>query len=63
MERIEEYRMARRLQMAEGSGVWVRSRPKLVWMDGVKVALGSRGMTAEAVQQLGRSGESWCISR
>ena len=26
------------------SGGWVRGRPRLGWMDGVKVALGNRGM-------------------
>ena len=29
----------------------VRGRPRLGWMDGVKVALGNRGMTVEAVRQ------------
>ena len=37
--------------MAEVSGVWVRERPSLGWMDGVKVALGNRGMTVEAARQ------------
>ena len=27
---------------------WVWGRPRLGWMDGVKMALGSREMTAEA---------------
>ena len=29
----------------------VRGRPRLGWMDGVKVALGSRGMTVKAARQ------------
>ena len=29
----------------------LRGRPRLGWMDGVKVALGNRGMTVEAAQQ------------
>ena len=29
------------------SGGRVRSRPRLCWMDGVKVALGGRGMPVE----------------
>ena len=41
VERIDEYRMARRVSMAEVSGVRVRGRPRLGWMDGVKVALGT----------------------
>ena len=43
--------MARRVLIAEVSGVWVRSRPRLGRMDSVKVALGSRGMTVEAARQ------------
>ena len=39
--------------MAELSGGRVRGRPSLGWMDGVKVALGNRGMTVEAAR-LGR---------
>ena len=42
VERMDEYRMARRVLMAEISGGRVRGRPKLGWMDGVKVALGNR---------------------
>ena len=30
-------------------------------MDGVKVALGNMGMTVEAAQNIGKSGEPWCI--
>ena len=51
VKRMDEYRMARRVLMAEVSGEWVRGRPKLGWMDGVKVALGNRGMTVEAARQ------------
>ena len=45
VERTDEYRMARRVLMAEVYGWRVRLRPRLVWMDGVKVVLGNRGMT------------------
>ena len=38
VERMDEYRMARRVLMAEVSGGRVRERPRLGWMDGVKVA-------------------------
>ena len=41
VERMDEYRMARRVLMAEVSGGRVRGRPRLGWMDGVKVALGN----------------------
>ena len=44
MERMHEYRMARRVLMAKAIGGRVQGRPRLGWMDGVKVALGSIGM-------------------
>ena len=47
--------------MAEVSGGRVRGRPKLDWIDGVKVALGNRGMTVEAAdnaRKMGMSGET-----
>ena len=34
VERLDEYRMARRVLMAEVSGGRVRGRPRLGWMDG-----------------------------
>ena len=37
--------------MEEVSGGRVRGRSRLDWMDGVKVALGNRGMTVEAERQ------------
>ena len=48
VKRMDEYRMARQVLMAEVSGAWVRGRPRLGWMDGVKAALGNRGMIVEA---------------
>ena len=36
VERMDEYRMARRVLMAEVSGGLVRGRPRLRWMDCVK---------------------------
>ena len=61
MERMDEYRMGRRVLMAEVSGGRVRGRPRLGWMDGVKVAFGNRGMTVEAARKTGKSGEPWYI--
>ena len=43
--------------MAEVIGGRVRERPRLGWMDGVKVALGNRGMTVEAARKIGKSGD------
>ena len=62
VERIYEYHMARRVLMAEVSGGWVRRRPRLLrlgWMDGVKVALGNRGMTVEAARQCTKDRKDW----
>ena len=36
VERMNEFRMARRVLMAEVSGGRVRGRPRLDWIDGVK---------------------------
>ena len=49
--------MARRVLMAEVSGGRVRGRPRLGWMDGVKVALGNRGTTVEAARQMHKRSE------
>ena len=51
VKRLDDYRMARRVLMAELGGGRVGGRPRLGWMDGVKVALGNRGMTVEAARQ------------
>ena len=51
VERMDEYRNSRRVLMAEVSGGLVRGRPRLSWMDGVKVSLGNRGMTVETTRQ------------
>ena len=59
VERMDEYRMARRVLIAEVSGGWVRGRPRLSWMDGVKVAFGDRGMTVEAALQCGKNRKEW----
>ena len=61
---MDEYRMARKVLMAEVSGGRVRGRPRLGWMDGVKMALGNRGMMVEVTRQCaktGKSGEPWYI--
>ena len=59
VERMDEYRMARRVLMAEVSGGRVRGRPRLGFMDGVKVALGNRGMTVEAARQCAKGWKEW----
>ena len=59
VERMDEYRMTRRLLMAEASVGLIRARPMLCWMDGVKVALGNRGMTVEAARQCAKDEKEW----
>ena len=59
VERMDDYRMARRVLMAEVSGGQVRGRPRLGWMDGVKVALGYRGMTVEAARRCVKDQKEW----
>ena len=61
VERMDEYRIARRVLMAKVSGGRVRGRPRLGWMDGVKVALGNIVMMVEAARKIGKSGEPWYI--
>ena len=56
VERIDEYRMARRVLMAEVSGGRVQGRPRLSWMDGVKVGLWQqRNDDGGCATMLGRS--------
>ena len=43
--------MARRVSMAEVRGGCLRSRSRLGWMYGLKVALGSREMAVETARQ------------
>ena len=43
--------MARRVLMAEASGGRVRGRPRLGWMDGVKVSFGNREMRVKAAKE------------
>ena len=59
VERMDEYRMARMVLMAEVSGGRVRGSPRLGWMDGVKVGLGNRGMTLEAARQCAKDRKEW----
>ena len=51
--------MARRVLMGEVSGERVRGRPRLGSMDGVKVALGNRGVTVEAARQCAKDRTEW----
>ena len=50
--------MARKVSMAEVCGGRVLVKPRLGWIDGVKVTLGNTGITVEAAR---KSGEPWYI--
>ena len=56
VERMDEYRMTRNVLMVEVSVGLVRGRPRFVWMDGVNVALGNRGVKVKAAQQCEKDG-------
>ena len=58
-ESMNEYRMATRVLMAAVSGGRVLGRPRLGSMNGVTVALSSRGMTVEAARQWARDRNEW----
>ena len=45
--------------MGEVSGGRVGGRPRLGWMDGVKMTLGNRGMTVEAARQYAKDRKAW----
>ena len=56
---MDEYRMTNMVFMEEVSGGQVRGRPRLGWMDCVKVALGNRGMTVKAARQCAKDRKEW----
>ena len=51
--------MAKWVLMEEVSERRVRGRPRLGWMDGVKMALGSSGMRVEAARQYAKDMKEW----
>ena len=59
VERMDEYRMTRRVLKGEVSGGRVRGRPRLGWMDGVKVAMGNRGITVETAPHCAKDRKEW----
>ena len=59
MKRMDVYRMAKRVLLADVSGGQVRSRPRLGWIDGVNVAMISSGMAMEAARQCGKDKKEW----
>ena len=59
VERMDEYRMARRVLIAEVNGGRVQGTPRLGWIYGMKVSLGSKLMTVEAAQQCAKYRKEW----
>ena len=53
------FRVNIRVLMADESGGRVRGRPRLGWMDGVKVALVNKGMTVDAAHQCAEDRKEW----
>ena len=59
VKRMDEYRMARRVLMTEVTDGRVRGRPRLGWVDDVKMALDNGGMTVAAAQQCAKDRKEW----
>ena len=55
---MNEYHIARRVDGRRSGGL-VRGRPRLSWMDGVKVAFGNRVMMVEAARQCAKDKLEW----
>ena len=51
--------MTRRVLTAEVTRGRVQGRPILGWMDGMKVAMGNRGMTVDAARQCAKDRKEW----
>ena len=59
VERMDEYRMGRKVLMADVSGGRVRSRPRMSWMNGVKFTLSRKRMMVEALRQCAKDRKEW----
>ena len=58
-QKVDEYHMNRKVLMADVGGGRVRSRPRIGWMDVIKVALGSRRMAVEGARQCAKDRMEW----
>ena len=47
MERMDEERMAKKVMISNVEGNMCRGRPRLAWVDGVRMVLGEGDMSAE----------------
>ena len=59
VEKMDGYRMARKVSMADVSGGWVQGRQRLSWVEGVKMTLGSRRMMVDAARQCAKDRKEW----
>ena len=65
VDRMDEYRMSRRMLITDVSGRLVRGRPRLGSMDGALCHGRQRDDSGgyDNARKIGRSGEPWCICR
>ena len=56
---MDECRVARGVLVAEVGGGRVRGRPRLGWVDGVRVALGSGGVAVGAARRCASDRKAW----
>ncbi len=59
MERMDDGRMTKRVMKAGVNGRGARGRPRYGWMDGVKRALGDRGLPVEEARERAKVREEW----
>ena len=59
VERMDVYRILRTVLMTLVRGGRVRGRPRLGWMNGVKVALGNRGVAVDSARQYAKDEKEW----
>jgi hypothetical protein len=59
MERMSEERLVKKVMKSVASGRNMRGRPKVGWMDGVKVATSNRGMSVEEARRRAMDRGEW----
>ena len=59
MERMDEGCLTKRVMKAGVDGRARRGRPRIGWMEGVRSALGNRGMSVEAARVRARDRSEW----
>ena len=62
MERMDEERQTKKVWRAGVSGVRPRGRPRTRWMNGVKRALGARGLSVEQGRESATDRDRWRVS-